>query len=147
MKICIVASDGGHLTEVMMLKNIFEEYDFFVISYPSIRVNAFAFKKYLVPRFTRNLFKLLSVFWLVLVAFIRERPRIVISTGSEIAIPVFLVAKLFRAKTVFIETMTAIEKATLTGRILYGFSDKFFVQNQESLEAYGPRAEFHGGLL
>lgn len=130
-----------------MLKDIYIKYDFFIITYPSLRSRSLPYSKVLIPRFTKNVFQLLKALGLVLHAFLRERPDLIISTGAEIALPVFLIGKLFGSKTIFIETMTALEKPTLTGRILYHFSNRFLVQNQESLQAYGPRAEFHGSLL
>ena len=147
MKICIAASDGGHLNEVFYLKSAFEKHDYFVISYLNPRVAALPHRKYMLRPFTSNLFNIPGALWIVFRAFLRERPRVVISTGSEIAIPVFLVAKLFRTRTVFIETIASYENVSLTGRLLYPLSDRFFVQNEESLANLGPKAEFHGGIL
>jgi beta-1,4-N-acetylglucosaminyltransferase len=147
MKVCIAASEGGHLTEALLLKSVFGKYDFFVISYACLRVDALPYRKYTMPTFSRNPFKILAMFWIAFWALVRERPQVVVSTGSEIAIPVFLFAKLFRMKTVFVETITAFENATLTARLLYPLADRFFVQNEESLRAFGPKAEFHGGVV
>lgn len=147
MKVCVTASEGGHLTEAFFLKGVFGKYPFFIISYRYPRVESLPYPKYMVPLFTRNPFMLAPALWIVLRALLRERPDVVISTGSEVAIPVFLVARLLGIKTVFIETIVAFEKPSLTGRLLYPLSDRFFVQNPESLEAYGPRAEYHGGIV
>lgn len=147
VKVCVVASEGGHLTEAMLLEPAFGTYDWFLISYRCPRVEVFPRRKYMVPIFPANALSILPALWIVLRAFLAERPKVVISTGSEIALPVFLVAKLFRARCVFIETVTRFENATLTGRLLYRFSDRFFVQNPETLKAYGPRAEFHGAVI
>jgi UDP-N-acetylglucosamine:LPS N-acetylglucosamine transferase len=135
------------MTEAFFLLPVFGKYPFFIISYRYPRVESLPYPKYMVPLFTRNPFKIAPAFWIVLRAFWRERPTVVISTGSEVAIPVFLAAKLFRVKTVFIETIVAFEKPSLTGRLLYPLADKFYVQNPETLKAYGRKAEYHGGIV
>ena len=147
MKICITASEGGHLTEIMYLKSVFGKYEFFVVSYLHPRVQGLPYTKYMIPLFTRNVLNIFPALWIVFRAFLKERPQVVISTGSEVAIPVFVMAKLFRVRTVYIETIASFATVSLTGRLLYPFADKFYVQNQESLKNYGPRAEFHGGIL
>lgn len=147
LNICIVTSEGGHLTEALFLESVFGAYDWFLISYRCTRIAAVPYRKYMVPIFPTNPLAILPALWTIIRAFLKERPKVVISTGSEIAIPVFLVAKLFGAKTVFIETITRFENATWTGRLLYPLSDKFYVQNPESLKAYGSRAEFHGTVI
>src|SRR3954466_15593737 len=88
MKICITASEGGHLTEALYLKSVYDKYEFFVISYVNTRVANLPYRKYMVPLFARNVFKLVPTLWIVFRAFLRERPDVVISTGSEVAIPV-----------------------------------------------------------
>lgn len=147
MKVCIAASEGGHLTEAMFLESAFGAYDWFLISYRCGRVEGLPHRKYMVPIFPVNPLAIVPALWIILRAFLKERPSVVISTGSEIAIPVFLAARLFRARTVFVETLTRFENATWTGRLLYPLCDKFYVQNPETLKAYGPRAEYHGAVL
>lgn len=147
LKICITASEGGHLTEALFLESVFGAHDWFLISYRCIRTEGLPYRKYMVPIFPVNPLAIIPALWTIFRAFLKEKPDVVISTGSEVAIPVFFVAKLFGAKTVFIETVTRFDNPTLTGRLLYPFSDRFFVQNRETLKAYGPRAEFHGAVV
>jgi beta-1,4-N-acetylglucosaminyltransferase len=147
MNICLVASPGGHLTELLLFRFLFEKYDYFLISTDWPRVKNMPIRKYLVPLSTKRPLTLFPTLAVIARAFRAERPRAVISTGAEVAIPVFAVAKCFGIKTVFIETCTRFENATLTGRILYPLADKFFVQNRETLSRYGRKAEFHGGPL
>lgn len=147
MKICVVASEGGHLTEMLFLDGLLSRHDCFFISYRCPRVEGLDRRKYMLPIFPAHPLGIFPAVWIVLKALVKEKPRVVISTGSEIALPVFLIAKLLRIKTVFIETVTRFENATLTGRLLYPLSDRFFVQNPETLKAYGPKAEYHGALV
>jgi UDP-N-acetylglucosamine:LPS N-acetylglucosamine transferase len=147
MKICIVASEGGHMTEALLLKDAFGDFPFFLVSYRCTRTEGWMGEKVLLPIFPERLRRLPLAVIILWKAFRAKRPTVVISTGSEIAIPAFVMAKLLGIPTVFIETVTRFENATWTGRILYPISDKFFVQNRESLSAYGPRAEYHGPVI
>jgi UDP-N-acetylglucosamine:LPS N-acetylglucosamine transferase len=147
MTICIAVSEGGHLTEALFLESVFGAYDWFLVSYRCARIEGAPYRKYMVPIFPVNPLAILPTLWILFRAFLKERPAVVISTGSEIAIPAFAMAKLFRARTVFIETVTRFGNPTLTGRLLYPFSDKFYVQHPETLQAYGPRAEYHGAVV
>jgi UDP-N-acetylglucosamine:LPS N-acetylglucosamine transferase len=78
---------------------------------------------------------------------LREKPKLIISTGSEIAIPAFYLAKLLRIKTVFIESWTRVDRPTGTGKIVYPVSDLFLVQWERLLPKYGKKAKYEGAIL
>jgi UDP-N-acetylglucosamine:LPS N-acetylglucosamine transferase len=89
----------------------------------------------------RTLLNLLQA--LVIVA--RERPRLVISTGADVAVPVCLLARLAGARLVFVETGGELAPS-LAGRLLYPFADLFIVPWPEKLRAF-PRATLASGPL
>ena len=78
---------------------------------------------------------------------VREKPKVLISTGAEIAIPFFLVGKLLGSKTVFIDSMTRVRSRSATGRLLYPVADVFLVQWPEARRLYGPRAVYAGSVV
>ena len=75
----------------------------------------------------------------------RQRPDVMLSTGGGITVPFFLVGKLFGARLVFVDSVTRIRGASLTGRLVYPLCDRFFVQWPEA--ATLRRMEFSGNLL
>ena len=75
------------------------------------------------------------------------RPKLVVTTGSNIAVPLCLLAKLHRAKFVFIETRAKVYSKSLSGKIVGGFADKVIVQWPEMLGVHGKRAEYYGTLV
>jgi len=81
----------------------------------------------------------LKIFW-------KEKPEIVISTGSEIALPMFFLAKVFRKKRVFIESSCRVKELSGTGKIVYPISDVFIVQWPYLLSRY-KRAVYKGNIL
>ena len=74
------------------------------------------------------------------------RPKVVISTGSNIAVPLFYVGKLMGCKLVFIETRAHVYSKSLTGKLVCGICDTVIVQWPEMLEVY-KKAEYYGTLV
>jgi len=148
MKICLAASAGGHLTELLQLEEAWKGKERFYVS--DARTNALALagreKTYFLTCPRRNPIKLLVNFIQALLLFLSERPNIVISTGADTAVPLCLIAKLFRRKVVFIESFCRIKEPSLSGKIMYRFADLFLVQWKENLEFF-PKAEFKGGVF
>ena len=58
-----------------------------------------------------------------------------VSTGAGVALPFFVLARLRRVPTVYIEVFDRIDSPTLTGRLCRPFTTRFCVQwpEQESL--------------
>jgi len=146
MKICLVCSHGGHLTEILQLKEAFEGHETFFITYDSVRTRQLE-HKYLLRNIGTNPLVMASASLSTLRILLKERPKLIVSTGSEIAIPAFYLAKLLRIKTVFIESWTRVDRPTGTGKIVYRVSDLFLVQWESLLKKYGKKAKYEGAIL
>ena len=148
MKVGLVCSSGGHLTEMLQIVEAFEDQEVFWITYESARSrNSLHAKKYLVENIGLHPFMMAVQGTRIALAILKERPNLVVSTGSEIAIPAFIIAKMCGAKTIFIESWCRTTSKSGTGRILYHFSDLFLVQWPDLLRIYGKRAKFLGGVI
>lgn len=148
MRICLVCSSGGHLTELLQIVGAFEGHEVFWITYEFARGrDSIHGKKYLVENIGFNPFMMATQGTKIALAVLREKPDLVVSTGSEIAIPAFIAARICGAKTIFIESWCRIVTKSGTGRILYHFSDLFLVQWPSLLRTYGKRALFLGGVI
>jgi UDP-N-acetylglucosamine:LPS N-acetylglucosamine transferase len=80
-----------------------------------------------------------------LIAF---RPRVIVSTGSEIAVPFFYLGRLFGTYTIFVESLTRTTSGSWTGRLVWPFSDRFLVQWPSLLKWYGTdKAQYAGAVL
>lgn len=146
MKIALVCSHGGHLTEMLQLMEAFEGHTVFFITYDSPRTQALE-NKYLIKNIGTNPLLMARTFISTFKILLKEKPRLIVSTGSEIAIPAFYLAKLLRIKTVFIESWTRVERPTGTGKIVYPVSDLFLVQWESLLKKYGSKAKYEGAIL
>ncbi|MBS5950921.1 MAG: polysaccharide biosynthesis protein [Clostridium sp.] len=149
-KICFIASTGGHLDQLMMLRSIMDKYSSFVVTertkYKSIKNINKVYYLFQVNRYEIIwIFKLLLNAIISMYIFIMERPDVVISTGALSTIPMCILAKAFRKKIIFIESFAKISSPTLTGKLIYKFADEFYVQWEEMLNIY-PKAIYKGGI-
>lgn len=145
MKICIVSSCGGHLTEVRVLKPVYQRYNHFYVlndrlSLPSDMEG----KTYFIRHSERDLLFFVNLWeaWRILR---KERPHVILSTGAGPVVPFALVGLLSRIPTVFIEISTQVTQPSLSGRIMYYLAARFFYQ-WKPLQRYFPKGTY-GGLL
>jgi beta-1,4-N-acetylglucosaminyltransferase len=146
LKIALVCSHGGHLTELLMLQEAWEDQDVFWITYDAPRTRTLV-HAYRLTNIGLNPLRMLSAGWRILRILRRERPDLVISTGAEVAIPTLYLAWMLGIKTIFIEVWTRVRRPTGTGRLVFPICTQFYVQWPQMLNAYGRKAKFVGGLL
>lgn len=148
MKICIICSAGGHLTQVRKLEKFYQNYDYFFVTFFSKPIEELAKRGrfYFVKDPGRNLFRFLVNAFQSLKVFLNERPDVIISTGAGVAIAMCWWARLFGKKVIFIESWSRIERPSFTGRLVYPIANLFIVQ-WKSLLKYYPKAKFRGSLI
>jgi len=145
-KIGLICSAGGHFTEMLQLQEAFKGHRLFVITYREKATlnqeNTYYLKTWRSP--TGFIVGLIKIF----IIFLKERPDILFSTGSEIAVPPFYLGKfLFRTKLIYLECSAQVYRPSLTGRCVYPITDLFLVQWEFLLKKYGPKAKYVGGLI
>lgn len=150
MKICFAASTGGHFEQLMMLRPLMQKYDSFILTEKTgYRVAREGDRVYYLSQVNRKektwLFAMLKNAFQSLWIFIKERPRVVICTGVLAMIPMCLLCKLFGGKLIYIESFAKVTSPTETGKLLYKFADRFYVQWESMLEVY-PNALYLGGI-
>ena len=57
-----------------------------------------------------------------------RRPEAILSTGAALAVPFFLVGRLFGCRLVYVESLTRTASLSLSGRMVYPLAHDFFVQ-------------------
>lgn len=147
MKVCIVTSCGGHLTEARCLKPAFEaDEHFYVLDDKALLPADMADRTYFVTHSERD-WKVLINFWEALKILRAERPQVILSTGAGIVVPFALVGRfLLGTRVIFIETLTRVRKPSLTGRIMYRLAHEFYYQ-WETLGPYFPKGSYGGPLI
>lgn len=149
-KLCFAASSGGHFEQLSMLKPLMDKYDSFVVTeeteYKAVINDKKMYYMHQVNRKEKTM-----LLWLIvnsfksLRIFIVEKPDVVITTGVLAMIPLCLMAKLFGKKLVYIESFAKISSPNETGKLLYKYADRFYVQ-WEPMKQFYPNAIFLGGI-
>jgi UDP-N-acetylglucosamine:LPS N-acetylglucosamine transferase len=137
IRICLIASQGGHMKQMHLLEKCYKEYPYFLITVrnkEAIKACDHYETHYFVTnicegRWKKSFFSLLKAFWEVYKIYCCQKPTLVISTGSGIAVPGFIVAKLMKIKTIYVEAGAKVYTLSKTGRVCYCISDLFFVQH------------------
>lgn len=145
MKIVLVSSIGGHLTDLLALSSAFDGHERVWVLNDRSPVLPASEPAYIVAHAERDW----RVAWNVVefaAIFARERPDVVVSAGAGPAVPAAVVARAARIPFVYIEPSSAVTSLTLTGRIMRALADRFYVQ-WEPLRARAPEARFVGGVL
>ena len=149
LKLALVCSHGGHLTEMQMLSPALDGHDCFLVSYRCRRTEELnsVQRKYLLDNIGTNVARMLAAIAQAARILHRERPDVVLSTGAEIAVPFLWVGKLLGARTVYVESLCRVRTRSGTGPLVYPVADLFLLQWPDLLPIYGPKAQYLGGLL
>ena len=146
MNVALVCSAGGHLTELQFLSESFEGHDTFFVTYHDVRTEELE-DAYLLEPIDTNPWRLLQAFYRIGRIFRAEQPDVVVSTGSEIAIPAFVWAALLDIESVYIESWCRVNSLSGTGRLVYHLADLFLVQWPQLREKAGERARYEGAVI
>lgn len=148
-KICLVASGGGHLMELMKLLPAVDGHDFYIVTEKNI-ASENTIKKYrhhYVLQQERRTWDFPLKFAYNIVAslyfLLKERPDCIISTGAGAAYPTCKIGKMLGKKIIFLESFCRLKTPTKTAKMVYPFADHFLVQWEE-MKKYFPNAEYHG---
>lgn len=150
VKVCFIASAGGHLEQLRQLSEVAQRYDHYYVMPRTPSTKKMKEKKYLVGDFyrKRRLSFLFRFVWTSLqqfFIFIKERPDVVITTGAGVVVPTCLYAHFFGKKLIYIESFARMETLNVTGRKLYPYTDLFVVQWKKLLEM-APKAVYGGWI-
>lgn len=150
IKVCLISSSGGHFSQVKQLLDLSKKYEVFLITEDNPTLNKKNKKNiyYLMQQDRKKasfFIKLLLNTWKSLLFYFKEKPKVVISTGAGATLPMLIISKVFGAKIIFIESFAKVSSPTITGKIVYKFCDRFYVQWPELINYY-PKAIYRGKL-
>jgi UDP-N-acetylglucosamine:LPS N-acetylglucosamine transferase len=147
--VMLVSSPGGHLQQLLALKPAWRDARRTWVTLPSADVGYLLAGEEVIfgygptNRSVKNLLRNLRQAWSVVRA---HRPDAILSTGAALAVPFFLVGKLFGCRLVYVESVTRTERLSLSGRLAYPLVDHFFVQWPEAARGLR-KARFEGSVL
>lgn len=152
-KVIFAASSGGHLTEILKLEKLFSEYDYLLVTEKTpvtIEMQNKYKMEFLKYGPNKNIFKYLYIAFCNIIKCIKiaikYRPDTIISTGAQIGGMMCLFCKIFGSKVIYIESLAKIKGLSVTGKNVYRFADKFYVQWESLADKYD-KAEYLGRLI
>ena len=149
IKICLAASSGGHLSQLLKLSESWKSHETFCVTTTDIvgrKIHEFG-KVYVVGECNReNLIPVFRVFARCIRVMLREKPDVVISTGAAAGCIVCFLGKLLGARVIWIDSITNVERLSLSGRMVRYISDLLLVQWPELAEKY-KNVEYVGAVI
>lgn len=143
-KVLAVASQGGHLIQLLRLKPVFDR---FQTSYVSN-----CYRDGMGDDFTQvtdangdEKLKLVVLFAQMFWIMLTKRPDVVISSGAAPGFFAVMLGKLFGAKTIWIDSIANAEELSLSGKKVGPFADMWLTQWPNLAQPSGP--QFHGRVL
>lgn len=150
----LICSGGGHLAQILELKELFFKYDYLLVTEKSPATLPLEDKyniKYLKTRpkgKKRNLtffFSVIVNFFLSAKLLISHYPKVIITTGSHTALPMCFIGKLFGSKVVWILSFARVDSRAFSADVVYPIADKFIVQWPET-QKYYKKSIYLGGI-
>ncbi len=146
-RVLAVASGGGHWAELVRLAPVFDGYDVTYVTTDARLARDVPGKRFRTVieatrwdrvRLVRSA---LGVLWLLL----RERPRVVVTTGAAPGWFALFLGKKLGARTVWIDSLANGEELSMSGRRAAKHADLWLTQWPELARAGGP--EYAGSVL
>jgi UDP-N-acetylglucosamine:LPS N-acetylglucosamine transferase len=118
-RLLAIASSGGHWTQLQRLRPAFAGFDVaFVSMYDSYAETVAPARYYTVSDASRlDLAKFVPVFAKALMVMIKERPRVIVTTGSMPMLAFILLGRLTGAKTLWVDSIANSERMSSSGRM------------------------------
>lgn len=145
-KLCLVSSSGGHWEQLQKLQPLIDKYDGLLVTEKTqfqtnakyLMIQTDLKDKLMIPKMLVNGIRAISI-------WIKEKPDFVITTGTMVAYPFYLLAVLTHKKFVFIETFGRANMPTIAGRLMEKHTDLFIVQWETQKKYY--KKAVYGGCL
>ncbi len=127
----LVCSPGGHLVQMLSLEPAWRGLETTWVTLPGADVEYLLAGQDVVlgrgptNRSVKNLIRNLGI---ALRTVRARRPEVILSTGAALAVPFFLVGRLYGCRCVYVESFTRVEGLSRSGRMVYPLAHAFFVQ-------------------
>jgi len=156
-KILVVASGGGHVDQAIAVLPCLHGAHVELATYAGIvtptmetvAVNKihrmFLWGEVIGPKLA---FSLCVNFLQFLFLLVTRRPEVILSTGSEMAIPAFLIGRCLPGTIlIHLETAIRVHDLSLSGKVLLRLSNHFFVQWPKLEEKYKGKVRYIGRIF
>ena len=149
LDVLLVSSAGGHLLQMHLLRPAWEDLSRAWVTHDkedarSLLEGELVFYAY--GPTTRNLLNLLRNLIVAFRLLSRFRPRAVVTAGAGVAVPFAWLAPLFGTRVVYVESITRIDRPSLSCRLIAPVADRLYVQWPDLARAL-PKARSVGSVV
>jgi beta-1,4-N-acetylglucosaminyltransferase len=149
LDVLLVSSAGGHLLQMHLLRPAWDGLSRAWVTHDkddarSLLEGELVFYAY--GPTTRSVLNLLRNVGVAFALLRRFRPRAIVTAGAGIAVPFAWLARLFGCKVVYVESITRIDRPSLSCRLIAPVADRLYVQWPE-LAAELPKARSVGPVV
>lgn len=149
LRICLAASAGGHLTQLLRLASGWSSHSTFCVTTSDVvleEIQKYG-KAYVVGECNRqHLLRVLLVLVRCTGIILKERPDVIISTGAAVGCIMSFLGKITGAKVVWIDSITNVDRLSLSGRLVWHIADLFLTQWQQLARQY-KNIEYAGKII
>jgi UDP-N-acetylglucosamine:LPS N-acetylglucosamine transferase len=149
MRICLAASAGGHMSQLLKLSDSWLGFEVVYITTTDVmRDNLSKLGRvYVVGECNhKKPIRVFQVLMRCIKIVSRERPDVVISTGAAVGCIASFLGKLRGAKIIWIDSITNVERLSLSGRMVRHIADVFLTQWPELAQRYSA-VEYRGAVI
>ena len=149
LKICLVASAGGHTSQLLELSESWSgNHTFWITTASALREMLSKYGQvYVVGECNReHPLRVLRVLALCMSIIIRQRPDVVISAGAAVGCITCFLGWLSGAKIIWLDSITNVDRISLSGRMVRYIADVFLVQWPELAQKYN-NVEYIGAVI
>ncbi len=149
LRICLAASAGGHISQLLKLAESWKGHETFCVTTTEVvreKLSRFG-AVYVVGECNRqHLLRVVKVLMRCIKIMVKEKPDVVLSTGAAAGCLLCLLGKILGAKVIWIDSITNVERISLSGRMVRCVADLFLVQWPELAGQY-KKVEFVGTVI
>jgi UDP-N-acetylglucosamine:LPS N-acetylglucosamine transferase len=149
MKLCLVCSSGGHFLQLYSLKDVWEGYERFWVTFQGNDTEFFLSREKVYNAYcptNRHIKNLVRNSFMAMKILLKEKPDVIISTGAGVAVPFLYAGRVLGIKTIYVESMTRVESLSVTGKLVYPVVHHLLVQWPKIADKYD-KAIFKGQVI
>lgn len=146
-RLLLVSSSGGHWEQLQKLQPLIDKYNGCMVT-EKTKFDAKNSKYFVIQTDLKDKLMPIKMLWNALysiIIWIKEKPDFVITTGTMVAYPFYLLAILCHKKFIFIETFGRANMPTVAGKKMEKHTDLFIVQWETQKKYY--KKAIYGGCL
>jgi UDP-N-acetylglucosamine:LPS N-acetylglucosamine transferase len=149
IRVCLAASAGGHMSQLLRLSESWSGTDAFFVTTGKMVADYLQkdYKVFVVGECNRSQpVRTMRVLAKCIKIIRAEKPDVIISTGAAAGCILCFLGKLRGSRVVWVDSITNVERLSLSGRMVRLIADMFFVQWPHLAEKY-TRVEYAGALV